>query len=182
MLLAPSKPAVPPAPGPYAIERIEKEIAHLRQRESARHGPGQRRTRRLAWLLILLGTTLLGLFLIDPAEHALRRGQAIHAYLYLHHYGSEKRANELLASQIFSPNEIVILNRRPGDFHEFYASPVEANRAEQAVVSYLQGVDNLHRGKSEELDALGKIRFALFVRLGLNPPIDWKFLDPKITD
>ena len=179
---APPKSLNAPAPGPYAIERIENEIAHLRKRESARHGPGHARTRRLAWFFILLGGALLWLFFMDPVLHAVRRSQAIRDYLYLHHYGSENRANELMASKIFSPNEIVMLNRRPGDFRGYYASPVEANRTEKVIVDYLQGVENLHRGKSDDLDVVGQIRFAMFIRLGINPPTQWNFLDPAITN
>jgi hypothetical protein len=123
---------------------------------------------------------LLVLFFMDPVLHALRREQAIRDYLYLHSYGSEKRAAELLATHIFTPNEIVLLNHRHDPVQDDYASPTQANRDEEAIVSYLRGVDNLHRGNYDDLDPIGKIRYQFFIRWGMNPPVDWKWLDPAV--
>ncbi len=169
-----------PAPlSPYARERIDREIAHLKKRRSVRD-PKERDRSLAAWLLVLIAGGLLWLFFMDPVLYGFKRGDAIKAYLYLHGYGSDVRARQLAQSGIFTPHELDLLNQRQGDFQAYYSSPLSANEAAAGIVHYMKQLDELHGGHPEQLDALGKVRYQLFVRWGLQPPTHWSVLDPAI--
>ena len=161
-------------------QRIEHEIGHLSQRGSVRHGGAKPPSYRSVWFLTLVVLFLAGLFFMDPPIHSLRRGEAIRAYSYLHHYGSDKKAGELLATGVFTPNEIDLLNQRQGSFHDYYSGPMEASAAADSIIQYLQGVANLQSGNYEKLDLLDKIRYQLFFHFGLKTPTAWSFMDPSV--
>jgi hypothetical protein len=169
---------------PYSRERIKKEIGHLTHRESVRH-PGKRikvRTKN-KWVTagVILALALLGLFLLDPPMHAYYRGEAIRAYLYLHHFGSDRKATELIDTGIFRGPELELLNHRSGNFENYYSSPIVASKAADDIIRYLQGVEALRHRDYDQLDTLSKVRYWLFARWGLFMPTHWEWLDPAIN-
>jgi hypothetical protein len=165
----------------YSRERIEREIRHLSEKKSVRDGSKNGPSHRGAWWLTLLVLVLLALFFMDPALHAYHRGEAIRAYSYLHHFGSEKKARELLGTGIFTPNEVDLLNSRQGAFQNYYSGPMEGAAAADSVIHYLDGVANLQRSDYAKLGWLNKLRFQLFFHFGMTTPTDWPILDPTIT-
>jgi hypothetical protein len=166
---------------PYSPERIEHEIAHLRNRGSVRD-PNARKRSPITWLITLAVLGLLWLYFMDPVLHSFRRGDAIHAYLYLHNFGSERKAQALADSGIFTAGEVQRLNHRQGSFQDYYSGPDAAERSANSVISYLQGVSDLQNGRYANLDFLGKVRYQLFVRFGILPPIQWAVFDPSIEN
>jgi hypothetical protein len=166
---------------PYARERIEREIRHLHEKKSVRHGgkdtPGYRGARFIGLVLLVL----LVLFFLDPVLHGYYREEAIRVYSYLHHYGSEQKASELLDTGIFTPNEIELLNQRQGSFQNYYSSPLEGAVAADTIIQYVKGVEELQRGDYAKLSRLNKLRYLLFFHFGLTTPTDLSFLDPTIS-
>ncbi|MDB4793523.1 hypothetical protein OAG63_00745 [Methylacidiphilales bacterium] len=161
---------------PYAPERIEKEVAHLKKLYPSRYKRrGVPVTRIISCLVLGL---LLGLYFMDPFLYAFHKSEAIRAYLYLHHYGSDQEAQALLATRIFSDSEIRALDSRYGSFQDYFASPAQADQTANTIVNYLNGVTYLHLGKYDQLDSVGKLRYFFFFRTGLLPPTDWSFLTP----
>jgi hypothetical protein len=172
-------PEKKPAPGHYDRERIEREIEHLSQRGSVRHGARRPRHHRGAWALTLV-VILLGLFFMDPPLHSFHRNEAVRAYLYLHYYGSDKKAAELAATGIFTANEIDVLNHRQGSFQNYYSGPTEASNAADSIISYMKGVESLQRGDYQRMDPLSKFRYLLFFHFGLTTPTTWDIIDSGI--
>jgi hypothetical protein len=165
---------------PFAHERIEKEIDHLKKRKPVRDARAQ--SRRLGvWVTVLGILGLLGLFFMDPVVHSWERGDAIHAYLYLHNFGKEEKAQAIAASGIFTTSELDILNHRQGSFQDYFATPAAAAATADTVAAYMKGVANLHAQRYDRLDLLGKIRYQLFVRWGLDPPTDWDVINPSVN-
>ena len=167
------------SPTPY--ELIEPEIVHLKKGYSIRHGPRAKTTKH-HWLVILALCGVGWLYVMDPFMHAWYKGEAIRTYLYLHNYGSAPVASDLIATQIFSPNEVAALNRRQGSFQDYYASPETANREAQTIIDYMAALNLLHAGKYQQLDPVGRMRYLLFIRTGLVLPTEWSFLDPSVGD
>jgi hypothetical protein len=122
----------------------------------------------------------LSLYFLDLPLHAYFRGEAVRNYLYLHHYGSDRKATELVDTGIFRAEELDLLDRRTGSFQGYYTNPLEASRAADTIIGYLRGVDALQRGEYDKLDPVNKVRYQLFVRFGLLPPTRWGLLDPSI--
>jgi hypothetical protein len=165
---------------PYAHERIQREIDHLKKPRPVRDAREQ--SRRLGiWVTVLAVLALLGLFFMDPVVHSWKRGDAVHAYLYLHNYGREERAQAIAASGIFTSSEIDELNHRQGSFQDFFPTPAAAVESADSIVAYMQGVANLHAQRYDRLDILGKIRYQLFVRWGLEPPTEWDMINPSVN-
>jgi hypothetical protein len=173
-------PGDPKQPSAYARDRIEAEIAHLKKRKPVRDA---RQTSQMlgAWVSVLLVLALFVLFFMDPVLHSIKRGDAIHAYLYLHGYGSDAKAQALAATGILTANEVDLLNHRQGAFQDLFPSPGAADAAADDVIRYMKGVENLHSGHDDRLDWLGKIRYQLFMRWGLSPPTEWDFLNPSVN-
>ncbi|HUB68347.1 MAG TPA: hypothetical protein VL981_12755 [Candidatus Methylacidiphilales bacterium] len=172
-------PAKQPVPDPFARERIEKEIEHLKKPQSTRYGANQKMS--LGIFTCCLGVfILLGLFLMDPFKYAWYRGDAIEDYLYLHNYDSDQKANALVATGILSPDDATILNRRQGSFQDYFASPAAAEQKAEDIIAFMKGLSELRNGPYTELDTLGKIRYNLFCRWGLIPPSSWTILNPKV--
>jgi hypothetical protein len=176
------EPKPKPPLGPYARERIEKEVEHLRKKGSVRHAGDKPRNSRAGWIVVLLFGALLWLFFMDPVLHGYHRDEAERVYLYLHHFGSERKAHELLATGIFSPSEIEQLDRRSGSFQDYYSDPGAGDRAADAIIQYLQGVTDLQNGSYDKLGPVGKLRYQLFIRFGIHPPTQWAFLNPSVHD
>ena len=165
----------------YAPERIEGEVAHLKKRGSVRDAKETRRTLGI-WVSILAVAALVWLFCMDPLLYSFKRGDAIHAYLYLHSFGSEAKATAVAATGIITPNEVTYLNQRQGTFQDYFPTPARAAEVADSVIGYMKGVTDLHSGRYDRLDRIGKLRYQLFVRWGLHPPIHWDFLDPSPSE
>jgi hypothetical protein len=164
----------------YAPERIEREVSHLSKKGSVRH---MRETRRsgLAWLITLVVIVFLWLFFMDTVLHSFARSDAIRTYLYLHNYGSDKKALELARTGMFTPNEIEILNRRPGSFQDYFVNSHAADQSADSIIRYMQSLSDLRTGQYAKLGIVGKIRYQLFVRFGLIPPEKWSLFEPSVT-
>jgi len=172
-------PAKKAATSPYDL--IAGEIEHLKNRPLARYGTQPRRRMSL-WLVTVAGCALAWLYLMDPILHSWYRGEAISDYLYLHNYGTGKDADELAASGILRPDEIVTLNRQHGSYQDSYATPQAAARQAQTIIAYVASVRQLHAGAYGNLDTLGRVRYSLFIRPGLYVPTSWDWLDPHIRE
>jgi len=164
---------------PY--ELIEPEIVHLKKGTSVRHGPRAQR-KSSPWLIILGFCGLVLLYVLDPFLHAWYKGEAVRTYLYLHNYGAGPLADNLVATHILSEDEVNVLNHRQGSFQDYYASPDAANQEAQTIIDYVNGVKLLHAGKYQHLNPVGRLRYLIFIRMGLNPPTDWTSLDPSVSD
>jgi hypothetical protein len=172
-------PANPEPPTSY--ELIEPEIVHLKKGYSIRYGPKPRKKMSL-WVVFLGFCGLAYLYLMDPILHAWYRGEAIKAYVYLHNYGAGNDAAELASTGILNPDEITVLDRRQGSFQDYYPSPQIAARHAQDVIAYMSEVKELHAGRYQELDPVGRMRYLLFIRTGLILPTSWTFLDPTVDN
>jgi len=166
-------------PTPY--ELIDSEIAHLKKGSSIRQGPGAK-TNTHPWLIILGLCGLAWLYVMDPFLHAWYKGEAVRTYLYLHNYGTGPLLNDLIATRIFSPDEVEALNHRNGSFQDYYASPEAANREAQTILNYMTAVRLLHAGKYQQLDPVGRARYLLFIRTGIIPPTQWSVLDASVVN
>jgi hypothetical protein len=131
--------------------------------------------------LVLAVLALLGLFFLDPVVFSWKRGDAIHAYLYLHNFGKEEKAQAIAASGILTASEIDILNHRQGTFQDYFPTPASAADCADSIVAYLKSVADLHARRYDRLDVLGKIRYQLFVRWGLDPPTQWDMINPSVN-
>ena len=149
-------------------------------RGKGRGGTDRTRERKAGWMAGLLVVVLSGLYFLDLPLHAYFRGEAVRDYLYLHHYGSDRKATELVDTGVFRAGELELLNHRAGSFQSYYAGPLEASRAADTIIGYLRGVDALQRGDYDKLDLVNKIRYQLFVRFGFLPPTHWSRIDPAI--
>jgi len=167
------------SPTPY--ELIEPEIVHLKKGYSIRHGPRAPK-RAPPWLTLLAFCGLVWLYLMDPFLHAWYKGEAVRTYLYLHNYSTGPLADNLLATQIFSPDEVEVLNHRRGSFQDYYPTPAAAEREAGTIINYMTALRLLHEGKYQQLDPVGRMRYLLFIRTGIVLPTDWNFLDPSISD
>jgi hypothetical protein len=165
---------------PNPLDLIEKEVEHLKKGSSVRHG-GKRRSGTAPWLIILGALGLAWLYLMDPCYHAWYKGEAVRAYLYLHAYGSPTDTDALVESGILTAEDLDTLNHRTGSYQEYYKGPDAALKRAQAIVAYMREVQLLHAGKYEQLDPVGRMRYALFVKPGLVLPTDWAFLDPTVN-
>jgi hypothetical protein len=171
----------PEDPSPTPHELIEPEIVHLKKGYSVRYGR-KAKPPMPPWLLILGICGLAWLYLMDPFLHAWYKGEAIRAYLYLHNYAAGPLTDQLVATQLFSPEEIDTLNHRHGSFQDYYASPEAANRETQTIIDYMTALHLLHAGKYQQLDPIGRMRYLLFIRTGIVLPTEWSFLDPSVGE
>lgn len=164
----------------FSRERIESEIDHLKKRKPVRDAREQ--GRRLGiWVSVLGVLGLLGLFFMDPVVFSWKRGDAIHAYLYLHNFGKEAKAQAIAASGILTTSDIDTLNHRQGSFQDYFPTPAAAAASADSIVAYMKGVEDLHARRYDRLDILGKIRYQLFVRWGLDPPTQWDMINPSVN-
>ena len=174
----PSQQPVPPA---FARARIEREIAHLKKPQSTRHGPNEHDIQGIFSFCVIL-FAIIGLYFMDPFFYSWYKGDAIQAYLYLHNCDSDQKAQALIATGILTQEDVEILNRRHGSFQDYYSSPQEAEKTADSIISFMNGLSKQRTGPYDDLDLLGKIRYNLFCRWGLNPPSEWTSLNPAVKD
>lgn len=170
--------ARPPLP-PYAIERIQREIDHLKKRTSVRTLGGSSLTLSRMISAIAL-CSIIALYFMDPFLYAYHKGDAIRTYLYLHNHGSEEKAQTLASTGIFTENEVNDLRHRQGSFQDYFSSPQQAEQTADSIMSYMSGLNSLHSGQYDRLDPIGKLRYILFVRTGLFLPSIWSGLNPSV--
>ena len=166
-------------PAPSVYELIAAEVAHLNKRYSVRYGTAER-GRTAQWVFGIAVCAVLGLFFMDPFFYALQKSDAIRTYLYLHNYDSGASADALVASGILNRDEALRLNQRQGVYQDYFASPDEAEKKSESIIAYMNSVRDLHNGRYEQLDPIGKLRYELFVRVGLMPPTHWSGLNPSV--
>jgi len=167
-------------PPPTNLERIQGEITHLKKGKSARHKDGTKKS--VPWIFSLILCFLLGLYVMDPFVYAWHKSEAIRTYLYLHTYGAGSATGTLVASGIFSEDEIAAMNRKQGSYQDYFATPDLAALKATSIVNYMKGVRNLHEGNYDQLNPIGKLRCLLFVRTGIPLPINWSSLTPTVGD
>lgn len=165
-------------PDPYHL--IDKEIGHLKKGSSVRHGP-KARNRTPNLLIVIAFCGLLWLYLMDPVYHAWYKGDAAQAYLYLRNFGSASDVADLAACGILSPEDLDNLNHRSGNYQDYYKSPDAAKQNAQTIIRYMANVKLLHEGKYQQLDPVGRLRYAVFIKFGIIVPTQWSFLDPTIN-
>jgi NADH:ubiquinone oxidoreductase subunit 5 (subunit L)/multisubunit Na+/H+ antiporter MnhA subunit len=168
----------PPPPEPTVFERIGPEITHLKNKTSVRDGKGRR---RMPWTLTVLLCALLVLYVMDPFLYAWYKYEAVRTYLYLHNYDSPAATRALIETGIFTPEEVSTMNNKQGSYQDYFSSPQEARQRAASIVSYMNGVKDLHAGRYEQLHLVGKIRYTLFVSTGLVLPTYWDFLTPSVN-
>jgi hypothetical protein len=170
----------PSSRNPTVLERIGPEISHL-HKGGATAREGVRSSKVGAWIASIGLISLLALFLMDPFLYAIHKSEAIRAYLYLHNYDSTAATHSLVSTGIFSKDEIMVMNDRHGSYQSYFSSPAEAEETAATVVGFMNGLHDLHNGHYLQLDAIGKLRYLLFVRIGLNPPTTWSGLNPSVN-
>ena len=169
-----------PVARPLTIyERLAPEIVHLQKRASTRHGKGKPGG-LTTWLFVFAIGAALWLFFMDPFVYALKRSEAIRAYLYLHSYDSDASVQALLSTRILSENEVILLNRKAGNYQDYFSNHQDAEAEAASIVAYMNSLRTLHEGPPENLDPIGKLRYFLFIRSGLIPPTSWSGLNPSV--
>jgi len=170
----------PVARAATVYDRIGPEISHLQKGSSVRDRANAR-NKRGAWIATIALFILLGLFFMDPFLFAMHKSSAIRAYIYLHNYGSDSATQALATSRMFSADELQTMNNRHGSFQSYFTSPSEANEAATSAVDFMNRIHNLRYGDYATLDPIGKLRYMLFIRMGLYPPIVWSGLNPSLN-
>ncbi len=169
----------PAARAPSVYDRIGPEIRHLfKGGDPVRDAQSKSKTG--AWAATVAIGILLVLFFMDPFLYSAHKSAAIRAYIYLHNYNSASATNALVATGMFSKDEILAMNDRHGAFQSYFSSPLEAELGAANAVAFMNGLHALHYGEYPELDPIGKIRYLLFIRMGLYPPTVWSGLNPSI--
>ncbi len=166
-------------PAPFARELIEKEIEHLKKRRGVRDAHQTDR----AWgkgLICCAALGLLWLYAMDPFFFSYNRGDAIRVYLYLHNYGSDAKAQAVAACGLLTPAEVNQLNHRLGSFQDYFNGTSSAEHRGAELIAFMDQVKALHDGRYESLSLLNKLRYFLFVKTGLIPPIRWQVLNSSI--
>ena len=166
-------------PAPYARELIEKEIDHLKKRRGVRQAHETER----AWSKILICAAVVGvlwLYAMDPFLFSYNRGDAIRVYMYLHNYGSDSQARAVAACGLLTPGEVAQLDRRTGSFQDYFNGTVAAERRAAELIAFMDQVRALHQGRYESLSIVNKLRYFLFVKTGLTPPIRWQALNSSL--
>jgi hypothetical protein len=173
-----------PPPGgsnPVSFQRnlIEKEIEHLKKRTSSRHAADNKR----AWSKVIVVAVVLGLlwlYAMDPVLFSWNRGDAIRVYLYLHNYGNDQTAQAVANCGLLTPGEVTQLNRRQGAFQDYFAGTAPAEKQAAGLIAYMKQVHALHGGDYDSLSLVNKVRYVLFIKTGLTPPIHWNGLNSSI--
>jgi hypothetical protein len=159
-------------------DQIGPEIEHLQKGEAVRDAMSG--SQAGAWAATIALCLLLGLFFMDPFLYSMHKSDAIRAYLYLHNYDSDNATNGLVSSNMFTKGEIAAMNERRGSFQSYFVSPEDAEHEAAAAVNFMNGLRTLRDGRYTELDPIGKLRYLLFVRIGVDPPEIWGTLNPSV--
>jgi hypothetical protein len=168
-----------PKPSPFDRGLIEKEIDHLKNRKGTRHAGEVKR----AWSKLFLTVAVLGLLWLwgmDAVFFSYNRGDAINVYLYLHNYGNDAKADAVADSGLLTPDEVKQLNARQGSFQDYFKGTAAAEAKAADLIAYMQQVDALHHDHYELLSPVNKVRYFLFMKTGLIPPIRWDVLNSSI--
>jgi hypothetical protein len=169
----------PPGQPQFKRELIEKEIGHLKKRQSVRHANESKRGR--AKMLIAAAVFgLLWLYFMDPFLFSYNRGDAIRVYLYLHNYGADKKAQAVANSGLLTPYEVAQLNRRLGSFQDYFNGTAPAQKKADQLIAYMNQVHALHQRQYDSLSLVNKVRYFLFMETGLIPPTHWDGLNSSI--
>jgi len=161
------------------FEQIGPEIQHLEKGGSTVR-VGKAHSKAGARAATIGICALLGLFFMDPFLYEMHKSTAIRAYVYLHSQGSDTSLQPLITSGIFSKDEIARLNKQRGLYQSDFSSTIDAETHAAGVVSFVNEMQALHRGDYEQLDPIGKLRYLIFVRIGLEPPTTWSGLNPSV--
>jgi hypothetical protein len=170
----------PPSKAPTVYDLIQAEVEHLKSRNGSVREGENATSKSGAWLVALAVTALLGLFFMDPILYSFYKSDAIRTYIYLHNYDSPATTTALVNSNIFTENEIATMNEQRGSFQSYFTSPLEAQNKAESIVTFMNGMKALRTGRYEDLDSVGKLRYLLFVRIGLVPPTIWAVLNPSV--
>jgi hypothetical protein len=169
-----------PKPSPFSRDLIEKEIVHLKKGRSTRQAKEERRG-RMGGSVFLIVVVLFGLYALDPILFSYNRGEAIRVYLYLHNYGDDRQAEAVGACGLLLPGEVRELNKRQGAFQDYFNGTGAAEKQAAGLIRYMDGVRALHENRYDALTPLNKLRYVLFVKTGLTPPIRWDFLNSSVS-
>jgi len=132
---------------------------------------------------ILLFGLLLGLYFMDPFVYPIEKTKAMRSLVYLNLYSDKASVNELAASPIFKQDDVERLLHKDGDYTRFFPGGTrEAKASGQSAVEYMQELEALREGKVEELSGLNRLRYYMFVSIGLKPPQYWSALNPDVSD
>ena len=131
--------------------------------------------------ICLVLAVLFGLYALDPILFSYNRGDAIRVYLYLHNYGNDQQAQAVAACGLLLPGEVRELNKRQGSFQDYFNGTEAAEKRADSLIRYMNGVHALHENRYAELSPLNKLRYILFVKTGLTPPIRWDFLNSSVS-
>ena len=160
-------------------DQIGPEIQHLQRGNSVRDG-SMSGSKAGAWAASIALFLLLTLFFMDPFLFAMHKSSAIRAYIYLHNYGSAASTEALVSSGIFSHADVNEMNDKRGSYQDYFASAMDAEKTAASAVSFMSGMHDLRYAQPETLDPIGKLRYMLFVRIGLYPPTIWSGLNPSV--
>jgi hypothetical protein len=166
-------------PDPFSPDLIAKEITHLKKGRSVRQAQDSRRSKWRIFLFVVV-VALLGLYGMDPMLFSYDRGDAIQVYLYLHNYGNDHEADTMVACGLLTPGEAHQLRLRQGSFQDYFDGTKAAEEKAAALVRYMNGVHDLHQYRYAALTPLNKLRYILFMKTGLTPPISWNALNSSI--
>lgn len=168
-----------PTPAPTLFDRLGPELEHLQKVTSVRYGTMAHK-QSYGWAAAIAICSLLALYFMDPFIYAMHKYEAMQAYVYLHNHDSKSYTDALAATRMFSQDELDALNRQKATSADSNMSPREAEDKAATVVAYMKSVRDLHLGRYEGLDPIGKLRYLLFVRTGLIPPTEWSGLNPSV--
>lgn len=171
----------PEPPGRYAKVWIEGEIKHLKKPKPVRNLTNvSYNAGRISLLIGFLA--LIFLYIMDPIFYSFYKDDAIQAYLYLHNYGSDSLANELVQSGILTDQDAAKLDRNTGDFHSYFQNTEAARKEAYVILYFMSQVHALHVGDYDRLDPLQKLRYFLFIKTGLTPPTSWPAINPAVPE
>jgi hypothetical protein len=166
-------------PAPFARELIEKEIEHLKKRRGVRNTHDTERSLGKGLLCVAV-LALLWLYAMDPFFFSYNRGDAARVYLYLHNYGNDAKARAVAGCGLLLPSEVAQLDRRTGSYQDYFNGTGPAEQKAAELIAFMDQVKALHQGRYESLSLVNKLRYFLFVKTGLTPPIRWQALNSSI--
>ncbi len=160
---------------PY--ESIQSEIAHLKK-SSLAPSFGHRALSALQFLGIVLFLGIVGLYFMDPFAYAIEKRRAFRIYSYLKNFGTSDSLQNLVSTNIFTPEEIHILDVNTDDSRRFFGTTLEAEEASREVISYMIDLEAMKTGNLAKASWLAHLRYNLFGHFGISTPQPWRWLNP----